>query len=232
MKPHIHFMKRYFFLLILVGFFSGCEHTNADNMVIEKYEKEIQKLQEEIKELKDQLGNQNSNKPKNLISPEFARKIFQEYNKREELINEVVGTDGVGERFMATRSLFYDIDELQNYIRYVKRMSQKAKVEPTGFNFYFALYPEDYEREDKLYAKRQTFFIAPTLEKGKKQLGYTLDDNFNVVLLGEAIGNPYEGGKSGKKQKAGFFSFSSALPAFENSLISNEIAGTPPMNKL
>ncbi len=243
MKRQTNLIKKYLIIIFACILVTSCkegEQTNSSELAACK--KKIESYEKEIKELKEQLGDASDYKqrrPDNIIQSDFAKEIYHLYDKREELINEIVGQDGDGNPFKATRSLFYDIDDLQKYISYVKRKSRKAKVKPSGFRFYFALYPDDYVRDEKnkKYAKRQTFFVAPTLRKeidGKvMDLGYTLDNNFKVELLTEKIGLDSRIGKDGKVyQKAGLFNFNlNTQEVEENSLIADEVAGTPPMGE-
>ncbi|WP_299603669.1 hypothetical protein [uncultured Aquimarina sp.] len=241
MKLQTNLIKQYLMIACACLLLGSCNKSNeATNCAeLETYKKKIEAYEKEITALKSQLGNiDDKRKPENIIQSGFAKEIFHLYDQREELINEVVGQDGEGNEFKATRSLFYDIDELQKYIRYVRVQSRRAKVKPSGFRFYFALYPDNYlrDKEDKRYAKRQTFFIAPTQEVKDaagniEHLGYTLDNNFKVELLRDKIGLDSRIDKNGNIQKAGFFSFSTMQEDEENSLIANELTGSPPMGK-
>ncbi|WP_035085535.1 hypothetical protein [Aquimarina latercula] len=238
MKLQTNPIKQFLIIAFASLLVISCKDSVQTNTAeVEKFKTTIKQKDSVINELKRQLGNISNDKraPENIIQSGFAKKIYHLYNDREDLINEVVGKDGVGEPFKATRSLFYDIDELQKYIRYVKTKSRKAGEKPSGFRFYFALYPEDYVRnkEDKRYANRQTFFIAPTkavkdAAGNIEHLGYTLDNNFKVELLTEKIGLDSRIDKDGNIQKGSFFSFNTAIEDEENSLIANEMAGSPP----
>lgn len=243
MKKQTNPIKPYLILLFAAMLIVSCKdgvQINATELA--NLEKTIKQKDSIINNLKKQLGEVTDDKrriPNNIVQSEFAKEIYHLYDEREELINQVVGQDGEDKPFKATRSLFYDIDDLQQYIRYVKIKSRKARVKPSGFRFYFALYPKEYvrDRENKKYAQRQTFFIAPTLRKkidGRAvDLGYTLDNKFNVELLKDIIGFDSIRKKDGKMyQKAGFFNVNlSNLLEEENSLIANEVAGTPPMGE-
>ncbi|WP_299243910.1 hypothetical protein [uncultured Aquimarina sp.] len=244
MKQQTNRIKQYLIIAIILIAMPSC---NNDTQ-IKEFKNQIEALNVTLKSkdstilsLKEQLGNGPDTRraPKNIIQSDFAKEIYHLYDEREELINEVVGQDGDDKPFKATRSLFYDFNDLQQYIRYVKIKSRKARVKPSGFRFYFALYPDDYVRDgkNKKYAQRQTFFIAPTVRKkvgGKLvDLGYTLDNKFNVELLKDIIGFDSIRGKDGKLyQRAGFFNVNlSNLLEEENSLIANEVTGTPPMGE-
>jgi len=247
MKKQTNPIKPYLILLIAAMLIVSCKdgvQINATELA--NLEKTIKQKDSIINNLKKQLGEVTDDKrrtPNHIIQSDFAKEIYHLYDQREELINEVVGQDGEDNPFRATRSLFYDINDLEHYIKYVKRKSRKAGVRPSGFRFYFALYPDNYIRDkegkkDKRYAGRQTFFIAPTKEVkdangNVEQLGYTLDNKFNVELLREKIGLDSRIGKDGKVyQKAGFFNVNlSNLLEEENSLIADEVHSSPPEGK-
>ncbi|MBW1294730.1 hypothetical protein [Aquimarina litoralis] len=239
MKLQTNPIKQYLIIAFACLSVISCKDAVQTNTAeLERFKNTIKEKDSIIKELQKQLGTiDGKRKPSNIIQSDFAKEIYHLYDQREELINEVVGQDGEDNAFKATRSLFYDIDELQKYIRYVKIQSRRAKVKPTGFRFYFALYPDNYirDKEDKRYAKRQTFFIAPTKEVKDaagniEQMGYTLDNNFKVELLQDKIGLDSRVDKNGNIQKAGFFNLNLNQEE-ENSLIANEVTGTPPMGK-
>ncbi|SEL22192.1 hypothetical protein SAMN04487910_2065 [Aquimarina amphilecti] len=241
MKLQTNPIKKYLMIVFACLSVISCKDTVQTNSAeLEKFTNTIKQKDSIINELQKQLGNITNDKrtPENIIQSDFAKKIYHLYNDREDLINKVVGKDGIGEPFKATRSLFYDIDELQKYIRYVKIKSRRAGEKPSGFRFYFALYPEDYIRNktNKRYAKRQTFFIAPTkavkdVAGNIEHVGYTLDNNFKVELLTEKIGLDSRMDKDGNIQKGSFFSFNTAIEDEENSLIANELTGSPPKGK-
>ncbi|MDH7445441.1 hypothetical protein [Aquimarina sp. 2201CG14-23] len=242
MKQQTNPIKKSVMVALALVLITSCkEGDQSSNAELKKCKKKIETLEKENRALKEQLGSINDKRPDNIIQSDFAKDIYHLYDKREELINEVVGTDGEDNDFKATRSLFYDLDDLNNYLAYVKKQSRKAKVKPTGLRFYFALYPDDYLRgeKDKKYAKRQTIFIAPTKEVkdaagNTEQLGYTLDNNYGVQLLREKLDfDSRATDKKGKSyQKASFLNFSNNTQEIEeNSLIADEVAGTPPMGK-
>ncbi|WP_299219440.1 hypothetical protein [uncultured Aquimarina sp.] len=243
MKQQTNRIKKYVIIAFALILVASCKEGQTNVTELANLERTIKEKDSIINNLREQLGEAADDKrriPNNIIQSDFAKEIYHLYDEREELINEVVGQDGAGNDFKATRSLFYDINDLQKYIRYVKRKSRKARVRPTGFRFYFALYPDDYVRDnkEKRYANRQTFFIAPTKEVKNadgnvEQLGYTLDNKFNVALLKDIIGFDSIRKQDGKMyQKAGFFNVNlNNLLEEENSLVANELGASPPMGK-
>jgi len=246
MKLQTNHFKHPVFIFLALILLTSCEDAQTESSTLIEYRNKIEAYEKELEELKSQLDKQDPGtrrRPNHIIQSDFAKEIYHLYDKREALINEVVGQDGEGVAFEATRSLFYNINDLQQYIRYVRIKSREANVTPSGFRFYFALYPDNYVRDgkDKRYAKRQTFFIAPTKEvkdaDGNIQhLGYTLDNNLKVELLSKKLGFDSRFGfdsrwnKDGKQyQTAGFFNLNlNSSFIEENSLIANEINASPP----
>ncbi len=166
-------------------------------------------------------------KPKNIIKVDQAVEMYHNYTNRTELIHKYY--DGIGDNdkeSQPTRSLFYDLDDLYNYLGYIKQLSRKAKVEPSGIRIYFAEYSEGYVRNDsKEYSKRQTIFITPTVEEKGVHLGYTLDENLNINLLRDVLDqtNSKERVFFAKNQRQ-----NDSDNSDQNSLIANEFTGSPP----
>lgn len=203
----------------------------------DKYLKQIKELNQEIAKLKEELGQVNDKKPSNIIGLKIASQLYHNYDTtRIKWTNDYIQKHSGQEKFKATRSLYYNLDDLYNYLAYVKRISKEANVKPSGLRFYFGAYSNDYVRDgDETYAHRQTIFIAPTVSKqvGKEtmHLGYTLSNDFKVELLRDKIGTDSRGqsGNGSSMQKASLFNFNLNLNLFgENSTIANELNGSPP----
>ncbi|MGB8705473.1 MAG: hypothetical protein WCD31_10625 [Gillisia sp.] len=60
-----------------------------------------------------------------------------------------------------TREFWYSVDELQEYLDYVKQESAIQGVKHPGIRIYFAAYPQTSEKKSLA-----TVFLAPTREKG------------------------------------------------------------------
>lgn len=218
--------------LLLVGL-NSCDKKH-DN---DKYLKQIKELKQEIAELKKQLGTINDRKPSNIIDLEFASQLYHNYDTtRIKWTNNYVKKHSGQEEFKATRSLYYNLDDLYNYLAYIKRISKEANVKPSGLRFYFGAYAKDYKRDgDTSYAHRQTIFIAPTIskqvDKETMHLGYTLSNDFKIELLKDKIGTDSRGqsANGSSMQKASLFNFSINTNMFgENSTIANELGSSPP----
>ena len=92
-------------------------------------------------------------KPKKCISVEEARKEQDEWvNTRGKEIQR-------GQGYEDTREFWYSVDELQEYLDYVKEKSKEQGVEKPGIRFYLGAYPKT--KEKKSYT---TMFLSPTKE--------------------------------------------------------------------
>jgi len=235
MKNQINKLKTpIVFILVLVLLYSCKQDTNAE---IQEFQKKITEYENQIKDLKDALNYDKAEKPSNIISSDQATKMYNLYSRRVRTINKEVGKDKKGKQFNATRSLFYDLGELENYIAYIKKQSKTAKVTPSGIRIYFAVYPDDHVRDKNNtdYANRQTLFFSPTVEQvvdgNTIHLGYTLSNDHSIMLLRDYLnGSSKIGGLSSNSQHiqtAGFFN-SKTLFFEDNSLLSNELNTSPP----
>jgi hypothetical protein len=222
-------------LTISLFFLHSCQQdSTVEVLEEEEYLSKIETLETKIKNLEKKLGQEKSDRrrPRNIISFGQAQKIYKTYDKRADLISEIVNSDSTGDHFNPTRSMFYEIYELRNYLSYIDELSQNAGVRTTGLRFYFALYPDTYTSTNgsNQNARHQTIFIAPTLEKKYDNrtlhVGYTLSDNGKVLLLDKNNGfSHYRRNRS----KTDHVSFSEKRNYHNKlSLIANELGATPP----
>ena len=92
-------------------------------------------------------------KPAKCISVEEARKEQDEWVRtRGKDIREAEGYED-------TREFWYSLDELQEYLDYVREKSKEQGVEKPGIRFYLGAYPKT--KEKKSYT---TMFLSPTKE--------------------------------------------------------------------
>ena len=114
--------------------FNSCDNIQQENLKpqLEEYKKKIEEYEKTIADLKERLEFEKGEKPDNIIDSRFAKNLYDNYTPRAEWINENVGSDGDGNPFIATRSLYYDINELYNYLAYVRRQSREANVKQSG----------------------------------------------------------------------------------------------------
>ncbi|MGM0933220.1 MAG: hypothetical protein ACQEWD_07225 [Bacteroidota bacterium] len=90
-------------------------------------------------------------KPKKCISVEEARKEQDEWVKTRG--REIAR----GQGYEDTREFWYSLDELQEYLDYVREKSKEQGVEKPGIRFYLGAYPSS--KGKKGYS---TIFLAPT----------------------------------------------------------------------
>lgn len=92
-------------------------------------------------------------KPKKCISVEEAKKQQDEWIRTR-------GKDiERGEGYEDTREFWYSLEELQEYLNYVKEKSAEQGVKNPGIRFYLGAYPKSENK--KSYS---TIFLAPTKE--------------------------------------------------------------------
>ncbi len=103
--------------------------------------------------------------------------------------------------FEDTRTVWFDIEIIQEYLDYVKEESKKVGIEPKGVQFYFGVISN---KETSQKKNHQTFFVAPT-KTNDPESGYTLDANGKPILLKDKLKDNYESSPNQKNEKAGFF---------------------------
>ncbi len=238
MKKSTHFINCFMIAATSLFFFTSCQQDESIEVLgEEEYLKKIEVYETKIKDLEEKLSQEKSNRrrPNNIISLSQAQRIYSAYDDRADLISAVVNTDDISRTaFQPTRSLFYEISELRNYLSYIDDLSEKAGVKPTGLRFYFALYPENYESStgSTRNARHQTIFIAPTTEKRYNNqnvhVGYTLDDQSEIILLDRNNGFSHLRRNRNKTTAKKSFNFLAQNKGGNNSLIANELGATPP----
>jgi len=100
-------------------------------------------------------------KPKNCISEEKARELQDNWvATRAKEIERVQGPD--------QREVIYSIAELEEYLAYVKALSNEQGIKEPGIRIYFAAYNDD-------KSKLATAFLAPT-----KSSEINADNNYDI----------------------------------------------------
>jgi len=95
MKKLIKPVKQLAIIAFVFALLTSCKDGQVNTQEITEYKSKIDTYEKEIKELKAQLEDRGNNrKPDNIIESDFAKEIYHLYDKREALINEVVGQDG------------------------------------------------------------------------------------------------------------------------------------------
>ncbi|MCD0469901.1 hypothetical protein [Flavobacterium sp. JAS] len=97
-------------------------------------------------------------KPSQLISKEFAQELNLNYNKKKASL-----TAKSAKTKEDANAIWYSLEELENYIHYIKTQAAENGYTADGIRFYFGVYPEDEKHGEK--AGLTTLFLVPT---GKK----------------------------------------------------------------
>ncbi|MBK5193612.1 MAG: hypothetical protein JJE07_10450 [Flavobacteriaceae bacterium] len=121
-------------------------------------------------------------KPKKCISVEKAKALQIKW--KESRAKDIDLAQG----YQDTREFWYSVEELQEYLNYVKERSSEQGVKDPGIRIYFGAYPKSSTR--KSYA---TVFLAPTKERsapieGEDETSINLDNNYEIDPLNESSG--------------------------------------------
>ncbi|MDY7396405.1 hypothetical protein UMM65_14230 [Aureibaculum sp. 2210JD6-5] len=164
-----------------------------------------------------------------IIKTEKAVEIYKNYEKERLSILKDTLSSLYGGDFNDTRRVWFDLKTLKNYISYVEKKSKENKITPEGLQFYFSVYGNNEEGDEK---NHQTFFIAPTTKQDGKQSGYTLhevDGETQPLYLKTILGGGrYTPSQNQQMQKAGFFSLTAVQD--EVGLLYNDGSSSPPMD--
>ncbi|MBL0737820.1 hypothetical protein JI750_13025 [Flavobacterium sp. GN10] len=98
-------------------------------------------------------------KPSQLITKEFARQLNVNYN------NKKASLSAKREQKEDANAIWYSLEELENYIHYIKTNGAKDGYNVDGIRFYFGVYPDDEAHGEK--AGLTTLFLVPTGKKAK-----------------------------------------------------------------
>ncbi|WJS93548.1 hypothetical protein NYQ10_15770 [Flavobacterium johnsoniae] len=96
-------------------------------------------------------------KPSQLITKEFAKQLNVNYNNRKASLT------AKKPQKEDANAIWYSLEELENYIHYIKTNGAKDGYNVDGIRFYFGVYPDDEKHGEK--AGLTTLFLVPT---GKK----------------------------------------------------------------
>lgn len=91
--------------------------------------------------------------PKQLISTEKAKELNQNFiAQRTDLLKKAMGKEDAN-------AIWYSLEELENYIEYIKSSGSEKGYVVDGIRFYFGVYSET---EGKGKAGYTTLFLSPT----------------------------------------------------------------------
>lgn len=116
-------------------------------------------------------------KPQKCISVEKARELQDRWvNSRGREIER-------GQGYKDTREFWFSLDELQEYIDYVREESQKQGAVNPGIRIYFGSYPPGANNREKSYS---TVFLAPTKDVTNSPTSTV--NNYDIDPLNESNG--------------------------------------------
>jgi hypothetical protein len=103
--------------------------------------------------------------PQQLITSELAKDLNQRYiEERHKLISTTIGKEDA-------TAIWYSINELENYIAYLKAQGLQKGYDVKGIRFYLGVYPQNATYAEK--AGLTTIFLAPTGNKIVQKGGFT-----------------------------------------------------------
>ncbi|SNR42317.1 hypothetical protein [Flavobacterium sp. ov086] len=105
-------------------------------------------------------------KPSQLITKEFAKVLNLNYNKKKADLTAKSAKSAKPKE--DANAIWYSLEELENYIHYIKTQGLEDGYTVDGIRFYFGVYPEDEKHGEK--AGLTTLFLVPT---GKKTVTST-----------------------------------------------------------
>lgn len=113
-------------------------------------------------------------KPKKCITVNEAKALQNKW--KETRAQEIEQAQG----YQDTREFWYSVEELQEYLDYVKEQSTTQGINKPGIRIYFGAYPKSSVK--KSYA---TIFLAPTKEKsaileGEEEISNNTENNYDI----------------------------------------------------
>lgn len=157
-------------------------------------------------EVKKQENVVSSQRPNQAITyPEMAA-MFKEYdNGQKKVLDGYIKKKSKGKDTIATISEFFTIEELEQYLSYVKRLSAEKEINLTGIKIFTSAYPSDYKIPE--YRNRVTFMIAPTAKiKGKNVAYEPLKSTMRRPVSMQSVLNKYADETTKKVNRASVFS--------------------------
>ena len=123
-----------------------------------------------------------TNLPKGLISPTEAKELNQKFIKtRSKDLNRIVKKESGNPKKEDAISSWFSLEELENYIAYVKEEATKKKITVNGLRVYFGAYSNN---DKKQYKKDlSTMFFVPTETKQEslqKSSSFTVESSSDI----------------------------------------------------
>jgi len=182
--------------------------------------------------------------PKEIISVEQAREMYDAYSKRRVPIikeyEDSITSDS--SKFEPTRYAEYDLETVKQYIAYIEHEAKQANVGIKTLRFYLSNYPnsDKFSNGDAVkYPRRNTFFVVPTMDYNGENVGFSIeeiDGKYTAVPIKrraqtqEGNENKTQADSTGQMNEAGFFATNGTAVqgGGTTSLILNDSDLTPP----
>ncbi|WP_372756568.1 hypothetical protein [Mariniflexile sp.] len=128
-------------------------------------------------------------KPKGVITQERAKKLNDDWTKyRKAAVDSAAKEQG---RNQDDRSVYWKLEEVENYLAYAKKESDSLGYDMTGIRVYLGVYGENAGQTKK---NLTTMFIVPTGKKSKSLAGNVFFQNNDEDLPVDPLN---DGGGSG-----------------------------------
>lgn len=116
-------------------------------------------------------------RPNKLITRKFAKKLHLNFMKyRASIIAKYIEKEDAN-------AVWFSLEELENYIHYIKTKGEKIDYDVNGIRIYFGVYPEQKKYEEK--AGLMTVFLQATGKRIRKASKQGEVQTFHVMMMNE-----------------------------------------------
>ncbi len=126
-----------------------------------------------------------ANLPKGLITPLEAKKLNNQFVKtRSKELNKIIEKLDNKPNKKDSLSTWFSLDELENYIAYVKEVGAKKGLDINGLRVYFGAYGKNIKNPSK--NNFSTVFFVPTIPKKQtisKSVINTVEDSSDTEVI-------------------------------------------------
>ncbi|PVW13071.1 hypothetical protein DDV96_14215 [Marixanthomonas spongiae] len=174
---------------------------------------------EGIPDKTDDDGTDYDGPPKQIISVQDAKTMYDSYTERRAtIIKEFEEVEDTTQKFYPTRYGQYDYETMKHYMDFIETEAKLAKVDIKGLRFYFSNYPADGSVGNEKYARHNSFFLLPTADFNGKELGFFIrvdgDGNRTAVPVEDVVKRD-----NGKQRKKGNGTKQQGTPGFGSNML-------------
>ena len=156
----------------------SCEQVDQSEEVaklkgtIEKYQKEVKRLNEELNKTNEKVDTAFIN---SFTIPEERYTTYKRlYEPRFKLLKDKF------ELQKGTRSVWFPLNQIKEYIKYTDSIAQEKNYRDLGLRFYFGVYDENYKKEEDI--RETTLFYLPTTTSAVEKVNKTKSINSNQLM--------------------------------------------------